>query len=90
VFQAQTSISQEKLVGQMIPYLSPAGYPSGFGTSLGFTGFGCVVVPIVYWWMIKRENKKREAIPVQDIRRDYTDEELHELGDLSPLYRYER
>ncbi|KAK4686269.1 hypothetical protein P7C73_g3857, partial [Tremellales sp. Uapishka_1] len=65
-------------------------YKVGFGTSLAATGVGALLVPIVYWFVIGRINKKRENMSVDEISAQYSTEELQEMGDLSPLYRYER
>ncbi|WWC91102.1 uncharacterized protein L201_006043 [Kwoniella dendrophila CBS 6074] len=66
------------------------GYPTGFGVSLGCMGFGNVVVPSLYWLYCGRINKKRDQMSEDEIHAKYTHEELEEMGDLSPLYRYER
>jgi uncharacterized membrane protein YeaQ/YmgE (transglycosylase-associated protein family) len=62
-------------------------YPTGFGASLGFATAGvgaCIVLELIY----KTINAKREAMTEQEIRNKYTEEELNELGDQSPLFRY--
>lgn len=35
-----------------------------------------------------RENARREALDVEEIRAKYSDAELQALGDRSPFYRY--
>jgi hypothetical protein len=69
---------------------SPASYPTGFGCSLGFLGAGCIVVPRLYWYIIGRINAKRDALTEAEIYDKYSVDELQDMGDLSPLYRYER
>lgn len=69
---------------------SIAGYPTGFGTSLAVLGFGNVVVPTFYWWYCGWVNKKREAMSKEQILANHSQDELADLGDLSPLYRYEK
>lgn len=62
-------------------------YPTGFGASLGFAAAGvggCIVLELAY----KTTNTRREAMTEQEIRSKYTEEELIELGDRSPLFRY--
>lgn len=62
-------------------------YPTGFGCSLGFAAAAiCAVVllDILY----KNINDKRDRLDMEQIRRDYTDEQLAEMGDRSPLIRY--
>ncbi|WRT63104.1 uncharacterized protein IL334_000007 [Kwoniella shivajii] len=66
------------------------GYPTGFGVSLGCMGFGNIIVPALYWLYCGRVNNKREQMTNGEINSKYTQEELEQLGDLSPLYRYER
>ncbi|ORY30195.1 major facilitator superfamily domain-containing protein [Naematelia encephala] len=65
-------------------------YHTGFGCSLAFLGAGCIVVPMIYWYILGRINAKREAMSEEEIYARYSPEELQEMGDLSPLYRYER
>jgi hypothetical protein len=67
-----------------------AGYPAGFGTSLGCTGLGCIVIPLIYWYVVRRINAQRDTIAPEEIAAKYSAEELHEMGDLAPTYRYEK
>lgn len=63
------------------------GYPTGFGTSIAFAAAGIVAVVglnLVY----ARINKKRDEIDEHEIREKYSDDELAELDDRSPLFRY--
>lgn len=53
-------------------------------------GFGNIIVPGLYWWYCGRVNSKRDRISKEEIHSRYSDDELAALGDLSPLYRYER
>ncbi|KAF2021033.1 MFS general substrate transporter [Aaosphaeria arxii CBS 175.79] len=63
-------------------------YPIGFGISLGMLAvFGCIWPPI-YWLILKRINATRDAMSEDEIRAKYTEEELAEMGDESPLFRY--
>ncbi|KAH6876325.1 major facilitator superfamily domain-containing protein [Thelonectria olida] len=63
-------------------------YPVGFGISLGMlVAFG-VIWPVIYYYILKRINAKRAAIPIEQVHTKYTEEELSELGDRSPLFRY--
>lgn len=36
----------------------------------------------------RHNNKQRAALTQEEIRAKYTDDELADLGDRSPLYRY--
>lgn len=63
-------------------------YPVGFGLSLGMLlAFG-VIWPPVYMLFLKRINAKRAALSMEEIRAKYTDDQLAEMGDESPLFRY--
>ncbi len=64
-------------------------YPTGFGVSLAFLGAGNVLLPIVYAGYVRWVNKKRDAMSEEEIRQKYTDDELAEMGDESPLFRYQ-
>ncbi|KAL3441528.1 major facilitator superfamily domain-containing protein [Aspergillus insuetus] len=62
-------------------------YPTGFGTSLGFAAAGvaaCVVLETVY----HVKNKQRDKMTEEEVRARFTDDELDEMGDRSPLFRY--
>ncbi|PGH16159.1 hypothetical protein AJ79_01926 [Helicocarpus griseus UAMH5409] len=63
------------------------GYPTGFGIGLSFaavTLISTLVLEFSYW----KINKKRDAIDEEEIRRQYSDEQLARMGDKSPLFRY--
>ncbi|KAL3471091.1 major facilitator superfamily domain-containing protein [Aspergillus californicus] len=63
-------------------------YPVGFGISLGMLAvFGCIW-PVIYYIILKRINAKRAAMDENEIRAKYTDEQLSDMGDMSPLFRY--
>jgi hypothetical protein len=51
------------------------------------TVFG-VIWPAIYYFILKRINNKRVAISVEEVMAKYTIEELTEMGDESPLFRY--
>ncbi|TPX15279.1 uncharacterized protein E0L32_004556 [Thyridium curvatum] len=61
-------------------------YPVGFGISLGMLFVFGVVWPIIYYFILKRINAKRAAIPAEEVHAKYTDQELSEMGDRSPLF----
>ncbi|KAF6822733.1 high-affinity nicotinic acid transporter [Colletotrichum plurivorum] len=65
-----------------------ATYPIGFGISLGMLAVFGVIWPAIYWVILKRINAKRAAIPVEEIHAKYTEQQLSDMGDLSPLFRY--
>ncbi|OAA65554.1 major facilitator superfamily transporter [Niveomyces insectorum RCEF 264] len=62
-------------------------YPTGFGCSLGFSLGGMTAV-ILLSLAYSRINKRRDALDVDQIRQQYSEEELAKMGDRSPLFRY--
>ncbi|KAG9767952.1 MFS general substrate transporter, partial [Aureobasidium melanogenum] len=66
-------------------------YPTGFGVCLGTSTAG-VVVTYALRKAYQRENKARDDLLVREgeegIRAKYTEQELLDLGDRSPLFRY--
>lgn len=62
-------------------------YPTGFGLSLAFGGtalLAALVLEFSFLW----DNKKRDTLDEVEIRERYSDEQLLELGDKSPLFKY--
>ncbi|KAM6530080.1 hypothetical protein FALCPG4_008205 [Fusarium falciforme] len=62
-------------------------YWLGYGFSLGILLLG-VVCTLILRFAVKSINKKRDLIPEADILSRYTEDELMEMGDKSPLFRY--
>lgn len=66
-------------------------YPTGFGTCLAILVMSTTAT-IIIRIMLKRENARRDAFmegkTEEEIRAQYTEEELMALGDRSPFYRY--
>ncbi|RFU28322.1 hypothetical protein B7463_g7990, partial [Scytalidium lignicola] len=66
-------------------------YPAGFGVSLGISVAG-VIAAFVLRKAYQRENRKRDERLATEgeegVRAKYTEQELLELGDRSPFYRY--
>ncbi|KAF4950176.1 hypothetical protein FSARC_13282 [Fusarium sarcochroum] len=63
-------------------------YPVGFGISLGMLVVFGIIWPIIYYFMLKGINKKRAAIPIEEVQAKYSEQQLSEMGDRSPLFRY--
>jgi hypothetical protein len=66
-------------------------YRTGFGVSFAI----CVAAIAMAFFLrhaFDKENKRRDALVAERgadaIRAEYSEQELHDLGDLSPLYRY--
>lgn len=66
-------------------------YPAGYGTCLGICCAG-VVAAFILRHAYAKENKRRDAFMVgktdEDVRGLYTTQELLDLGDRSPFFRY--
>lgn len=63
-------------------------YPVGFGVSISMLGLFGIVWPVLYYFILRNINSKRAAIPESEIREKFTDTQLAEMGDESPLSRY--
>ncbi|KAI0535320.1 major facilitator superfamily transporter [Xylaria digitata] len=62
-------------------------YPTGYGTSLGFTAAGLVAM-VALEAALKAANKRDAKLTEAEVRQKYSDEQLEKLGDRSPLFRY--
>ncbi|OJJ60740.1 hypothetical protein ASPSYDRAFT_148028 [Aspergillus sydowii CBS 593.65] len=62
-------------------------YPTGYGTALGIIclGVGCAVTMEFFLW---RSNQAKSRLSEDEIREQYTPEQLDAMGERSPLYRY--
>ncbi|KAJ4348508.1 uncharacterized protein N0V89_009885 [Didymosphaeria variabile] len=63
-------------------------YPVGFGISITMLGLFGIIWPACYYFILRRINAKRARTPVEEVKEKYTDQELAEIGDESPLFRY--
>jgi predicted MFS family arabinose efflux permease len=62
-------------------------YPTGFGTSLSIAGAG-IICALVLEWLYNRHNKKWAGYTREQIEDMYTPEQLVDMGDRSPLFKY--
>lgn len=66
-------------------------YRTGFGVSLAMC-IAAIAMTFVLRWAYARENAKREKLfqehTEEEIRARYTDQEMLDLGDRSPFWRY--
>ena len=66
-------------------------YPAGYGVGLGTCTAGFIMA-FVLRRAYQAENRKRDEFMVtegeQVVRSTYSDQELLDLGDKSPFYRY--
>ncbi|KAF2001582.1 MFS general substrate transporter [Amniculicola lignicola CBS 123094] len=63
-------------------------YPLGFGFSVGTTVLGAMIPATVHWWLMRRENAKKERLDIAEVQHQYIPAELGEMGEDSPLFRY--
>ncbi|KAL4943532.1 hypothetical protein BDV06DRAFT_210938 [Aspergillus oleicola] len=61
-------------------------YYTGFGISLALGGTG-IIVAVLLEWSYKVANRRKEAI-ADEARVRYTEEELFDMGDRSPLFKH--
>lgn len=62
-------------------------YIRGHGVSLSMVGMGVLIYAFLWQWY-RRENARREAGEVDEKYSGLSEDELKELGDESPHYRY--
>ncbi|KAF4459072.1 major facilitator superfamily transporter [Fusarium albosuccineum] len=60
---------------------------TGYGTSLGVIVLS-LASSLFLRYKFKSINAKRDAMTLEEIREKYTEEELRDMGDDSPLFRY--
>lgn len=63
-------------------------YPLGFGFSVGATVLGAMLPATVHWWLLRRENRRRDLLDEQAIETMYTTVELADMGEDSPFFRF--
>lgn len=61
-------------------------YYTGFGLSCALAGVG-IIVAFLLEWSYKVGNAKKEKI-AEEARVKYTEEQLFDMGDRSPLFKY--
>ncbi|KAL1759715.1 major facilitator superfamily domain-containing protein [Schizophyllum commune] len=64
-------------------------YPLGFGFSIGATVLGAMIPCMINWYLLRRENRRRDAMDPAVIKETYTEQQLSEMGEDSPLFRRE-
>ena len=63
-------------------------YPLGFGFSVGATVLGAMIPATLHWWLLKRENRRRDGMDRDQVLAKYTTEQLSKMEEYSPLFRY--
>lgn len=62
-------------------------YPTGFGLSFSLGAMG-LVLSFVLEWSYMRENARKATLGTEEVRARYSEAELLDMGDRSPLFRY--
>ncbi|KAL1860727.1 hypothetical protein Daus18300_009070 [Diaporthe australafricana] len=62
-------------------------YATGYGTSFAFASAG-IVAAIILEVVLKRLNQKNAKLDAGEVRQRYTDEQLDEMGEKNPLFKY--
>ncbi|KAJ4252786.1 hypothetical protein NW762_010692 [Fusarium torreyae] len=62
-------------------------YWLGYGFSLGILVCG-VISTLVLRSVFMRINRSRDQVPAEEVLSKYSEEQLVDMGDKSPLYRY--
>lgn len=62
-------------------------YWLGYGFSIAILA-SAIVSTFVLRFAYERENKQRDKMSVEEVRAKYSEEELLDMGDKSPLFRY--
>lgn len=62
-------------------------YATGYGTSFAFASAG-IVAAIILEVVLRRLNQKNAKPDEGEVRQRYTDEQLDEMGEKSPLFKY--
>ena len=70
-------------------YLAPEAplYWTGYGVSLAVVALA-LAVTVFLRWKLTRINAKRDAMSLEEVHSRYTEAELADMGDDSPLFRY--
>lgn len=42
----------------------------------------------IHWYLLRKENKRRNSLDIEETEGSYTTDELAEMGEDSPLFRY--
>lgn len=61
-------------------------YPTGFGLSLAFGASG-LVVALLLEWSYKHTNTRKARV-AEEAKEKYSEEELFDMGDRSPLFKH--
>ncbi|KAL4768644.1 major facilitator superfamily domain-containing protein [Aspergillus nidulans var. acristatus] len=62
-------------------------YVTGYGNSFAFAATGIIACLVLEFALFKL-NRSKDRFSEDEVREQYTDSELEEMGDRSPLFRY--
>lgn len=62
-------------------------YWTGYGVSLGAVAIS-LAATVFMRWKLQRINAQRDAMSLEEVHAHYSNQELQEMGDESPLFRY--
>jgi hypothetical protein len=62
-------------------------YPLGYGFSVAILLMAAIAATVLRYALI-RVDRQRDQVSREEIMERYTKEELYEMGDASPLFRY--
>lgn len=63
-------------------------YPVGFGICLTMLVLFGVIWPTIYYFILKRINQRRDQMSEDEVMAKYSEQQLADMGDNSPLFRY--
>lgn len=63
-------------------------YPLGFGFSVGCTVLGAMIPATVHFWLLRRENARKDRVDPEEVKATYSSLEMSEMGEDSPLFRF--
>lgn len=63
-------------------------YPLGFGFSVGATVLGAMIPATIHWFLMRKENRRRDTLNMDTVQSQHTSLELSEMGENSPLFRF--
>ncbi|KAJ5724995.1 uncharacterized protein N7483_006352 [Penicillium malachiteum] len=65
-------------------------YPLGFSLSVGATVLGAMIPATIHWYLMHKENSRRDDMQIDstNVEALYSADELSEMGEESPLFRF--
>lgn len=55
---------------------------------MGATVLGAMIPASVHWYLMRKENRRRDTVDIVETEGKYTADELAEMGEDSPLFRF--